>query len=222
MIEGLTDELVALRVARELKDGQYVNLGVGIPTQVQKWLPEDIDVIIHSEIGIVGCGGFAEEGEYDNDVINAGGEPITILPGGCFLDAVEAFGIMRGGHLDISILGAFQVSEKGDLASWSAPAPNAVLPGVGGAMDVAHGAKRVIVTMRHVEKSGRPKVLTKCTYPLTARGVVTDIFTDLAVIKVTPEGLVLMETAPGVTAEEVQACTEARLIVSPNLTEMAF
>lgn len=218
MKKGLTRELIALRIVQELKDGMYVNLGVGIPTLIQSFLPSEIDVMIHTETGALGCGRIAEPEEWDNDLINAGAQPITVIPGASFFDQISAFGMMRGGHLDLTILGAYQVSEKGDLANWAPP--GRVVAGIGGAMDVACGAKKVFVAMEHVDSKGNPKILKECTIPITAERVVSMIFTNLAVIEVTPQGLVLKEIAPGLTPAEVQKVTEANLIIPPELKEI--
>lgn len=218
MKEGLTRELIALRIIHELKDGMYVNLGVGIPTMIQNFLPSGMDIMIHTETGALGCGRIADPEEWDNDLINAGAQPITVVPGASFFDQIYAFGMMRGGHLDLTVLGAYQVSEEGDLANWAPPGRS--VAGIGGAMDVACGAKKVYVAMEHVDPHGHPKILKKCTIPITAERVVQKIFTDLAVIEVTPQGLVLKEIAPGFTPAEVQKVTEANLIIPPELKEI--
>jgi len=219
MEKGLSRELIALRVARELKDGMYVNLGFGLPTLVCNFLPEDQEVILHSQQGLLGYGGIIpDESQWDIDLINASGQPVTILPGGCFTDLATSFGMIRGGHLDVTVLGAYQVSEKGDLANWQRRGQR--VGGIGGAMELAIGSKRVIVAMEHTTNSGELKLVKKCSYPLTAQGVVDTIVTNLAFIKVTPQGLALLEVAPGVSPEEVQAVTEPRLSISPSLKEM--
>lgn len=218
MKKGLTRELIALRMSHEFKDGMFVNLGVGIPTMIQNFLPSEMDIMIHTETGALGCGRIAEPEEWDNDLINAGAQPITVIPGASFFDQICAFGMMRGGHLDLTVLGAYQVSEEGDLANWVPP--GRAVAGIGGAMDVAAGAKKVYVAMEHVDPQGHPKILKKCTIPITAERVVKKIFTDLAVIEVTPQGLLLREIAPGFTAEEVQKVTEAKLIVPKELKEI--
>ncbi len=220
MDTGLTKELMALRASKELKDGMYVNLGVGIPTSIQNFLPADLDIVIHSETGILGCGRIALPEEYDNDLINAGAQPIIVLPGASFFDQIYSFGMMRGGHIDLTILGAYEVSERGDLAN-SMPRGTAI-GGIGGAMDIASGAKKVFVMMEHVDQQGRPKVVKQCTLPVTAFGVVKKIFTNLAVIEVTLQGLVLKEVAPGFSPADVQKATEARLINDPELKEIEF
>ncbi len=206
---------IAARIARELHDGWYVNLGIGIPTLVANFVPEGMDVIFHSENGILGIGPKPETGQEDIDLVNAGKEMVTLVPGGCFFGQDESFAMIRGRHLDAAVLGAFEVSEAGDLANWSAGTGR--LGSIGGAMDLAVGAKRVFVAMEHVTREGQPKILRRCTFPLTAPRCVHKIFTDLGVIDVTEQGLLLVEVAPGVTADEVQAATEAPLRVSPSL-----
>ena len=220
MKAGLTEELIALIISKELKDGMYVNLGVGIPTLIHNCVPPRMEVIIHTESGILGCGPIANQEQQDKELINAGVMPITIVPGASFFDATYAFGIMRGGHIDLTVLGAYQVSEKGDLAN-STPSKQ-VIGGIGGAMDVACGAKRVFVAMEHVDRQGNHRIVKECTLTVTAREVVDMIFTDLAVIKVTEGGLVLKEIAPEFTVEEVQEVTEAKLIIDPELKIIQF
>ncbi|MFH1650596.1 MAG: 3-oxoacid CoA-transferase subunit B [Chloroflexota bacterium] len=218
--KGLTRELIGARIARELREGMYVNLGLGLPTMVANFIPEDLEVFLHSENGILGCGRIATDEEWDIDLLNAGGQPITLRPGGSFFHSADAFAMIRGGHLDVSILGAFQVSEKGDLANWARG--EARLGNIGGAMDLCGGARRKFVYMEHTTRDGAPRIVRECTYPLTARGVVNAIFTNLAVIDVTPGGLVLREVAPGVTPEEVQAVTEPRLQYTAPVPEMVL
>ena len=221
-IEGLTEELMALRAANELEDGMYVNLGIGMPTAVSNWI-EGRDIILHAEIGFLEQGPFAEPDEVDQDLISAGAEPVTVLPGASFFSISDSFAMIRGGHIDVAILGALQVSERGDLASWNNPARKISTCGnIGGSMDLAVGAKRVIVLMEHTTRNGEPKILRKCTFPLTAKGVVDLIITDLAVIEVTEQGLVLREIAPGVTPQQVQEATEAELITGEDLKEVEF
>lgn len=220
MKQGLTRELIALRIAQELQDGTYVNLGFGIPTLVANFIPRDIDVILHSEQGILGYHGVLSEQDGDIDLINASGQPTSVVPGACFCDFATSFGMIRGGHIDISVLGAYQVSEKGDLANWQIPGQK--IGGIGGGMDLAFGARSVIVAMEHTAKTGQPRIVKECTFPVTAEGVVKTIVTNLACIEVTPSGLVLKEVAPGLTPEEIQAVTEPRLIVSDRLTEMSL
>ncbi|MBI2885930.1 MAG: 3-oxoacid CoA-transferase subunit B [Chloroflexi bacterium] len=207
-----------MRIARELEDGWYVNLGIGLPTLVANYLPPDKLVVIHSENGVLGVGPAPELGQEDPDLCNAGGQPVTLIPGGCLFGHAESFAIIRGRHLDVAVLGALQVSEGGDLANWMLPQRG--VGSIGGGADIARGAKRVYVAMEHTTREGEPKILRQCSYPLTGRGVVNAIFTDLAVIRVSPQGLLLEEIAPGWTPEEVQARTEPRLMVSPALREI--
>ena len=206
-----------MRVAKEMPDGGFVNLGIGIPTLVSNFLPEGKVVFYHSESGILNCGPLADEGEEDIDLINAGGQFLQPTPGMAFSSSADAFAMIRGGHIDVAVLGAHQVSAKGDLANWLLPQRG--VGNVGGAMDLAAGAKTVIVAMEHTDRRNQPKIVEECTFPITGKECVSLIVTDLAVIQRTGQGLVLKEVAPGWTAEEVQQLTEARLILDPDLTE---
>ena len=211
MTNRYTRDQIAARVAQDIPEGAYVNLGIGLPTKVANYLPAEREVFLHSENGLLGMGPAPAQGEEDEDLINAGKQPVTLLTGGAYFHHADSFAMMRGGHLDVCVLGAFQVSAQGDLANWHTGAPDAI-PAVGGAMDLAIGAKQVFVMMDHVTKTGESKIVDACSYPLTGVACVNRIYTDMAVLDVTRDGLSVLEMAPGLTFEELQAATGATLL----------
>jgi len=219
--EGLPREMIALRVSREINEGSYANLGIGIPTLISNWI-EGMDVNLQSEIGMLKTGALAEGADVDQDLINASCQAVTELPGSSYFDIVESFGMIRGGHIDVAVMGALQVNERGDYAGWSNPARGLFVGNIGGSMDLCAGARKLYIAMEHTTRDGEYKVVKELSYPATASGKVNMLFTDLAVIEITPKGMVLKEVAPGLTAADVQSVTEPKLIISKDLKEMAL
>lgn len=217
---GLSKEQIAQRIAKELKDGYYVNLGIGIPTIVANYVPNDIEIMLQSENGLLGIGPFPTEDEIDADLINAGKQTVTAIAGSAFFDSAESFAMIRGGHVDLTVLGAFEVDVNGDLASWMIPGK--LIKGMGGAMDLVAGADNIIVAMTHANKHGESKILNKCTLPLTGVKCVSKVVTDLAVLELKDGAFHLLERAPGISVEEIQQKTEAPLVVSGDIPEMTF
>ena len=218
-IKGLSRELIALRVASELQDGTYVNLGIGIPTLISDWI-EGRDITLQSEIGMLKTGPLATGDDVNQDLINASCQPVTELLGSSYFDIVESFGMIRGGHIDVAVMGALQVNDKGDYAGWSNPARGLFVGNIGGSMDLCAGAKKLFIAMEHTTRDGEYKVVKKLSYPATALAMVSMLFTDLAVIEITPKGMVLKEVFAGLTPEDVQSVTEPKLIISPDLKEI--
>lgn len=214
----LTKEQIAKRIALELKDGYYVNLGIGIPTLVANYIPEGVEVILQSENGLLGMGPFPFEGEEDPDLINAGKQTITTIPGSAFFDSAMSFGMIRAGKVDLTVLGAMEVNDRGDIANWKIPGK--MVKGMGGAMDLVASAKNIIVAMQHVNKAGESKLLKECSLPITGIACVKKVVSELGLFEITEEGFVLMEIAPGVTVDDVKSKTEGRLVISPNLKQI--
>jgi 3-oxoacid CoA-transferase subunit B len=220
-LEGIPREMIALRVSKEIKDGDYVNLGIGIPTLVSNWI-EGKDVILQSEIGMLKTGPLADEDMVNQDLINASCQPVIELPGTVYFDILESFTMIRGGRMGVVVMGAMQVTDKGDYAGWANPERGLDIGNIGGSMDLCAGAKKLFLAMEHTTKEGNPKIVKHLTFPATTAGKVNMIFTDLAVMEVTPKGLLLKEIAPGLTPEDIQAVTEPKLIISPDLKEIEF
>ncbi len=219
--EGMPREMIALRVSREIPEGSYVNLGIGIPTLISNWI-EGKDVNLQSEIGMLKTGALAYGDEVNQDLINASCQPVTEMPGSSYFDIAESFGMIRGGHIDIAVMGALQINDRGDYAGWSNPARGLFVGNIGGSMDLCAGAKKLFIAMEHITRNGEYKIVKELTYPATTVGKVAMLFTDLAVIEITPEGMVLKEVMAGLTAEDVQSVTEPKLIISPDLKEIDF
>jgi 3-oxoacid CoA-transferase B subunit len=221
-LQGIARELIALRIANEIPDGSYANLGIGIPTLVSNWI-EGRDIVLEAEVGMLNTGPLAVDAEIDQDCINASCQPVTELPGACYFCSSESFAMIRGGFMDYAVLGALQVAENGDYAGWNVPSANrGKLGNIGGSMDLSVGARNLFIAMEHMTNTGELKILKRCSYPITAKGVVKKIFTDLAVIEVTPKGLLLTEVAPGLTAADVQSVTEPKLIIAKDLKEIGL
>jgi 3-oxoacid CoA-transferase B subunit len=217
--KGLSRELIALRVANELEDGTYCNLGIGIPTLISDWI-EGRDIVLQSEIGMLKTGPLATGEDVDQDLINASCQPVTALEGSSYFDIAESFGMIRGGHIDVAVMGALQINARGDYAGWSNPARGLFVGNIGGSMDLCAGARKLFIAMEHTTRDGEYKIVNELSYPATAAGKVSMLFTDLAVIEITPKGMVLKEVAGGLTAEDVQSVTEPKLIISKDLKEM--
>jgi len=220
-VNGLTRELIALRIAKELEDGSYVNLGIGIPTLISDWL-EGRDITLQSEIGMLKTGPLATSEDIDQDLINASCQPVTALPGSVYFDIAESFGMIRGGHIDAAVMGALQINERGDYAGWSNPARGLFVGNIGGSMDLCAGARKLFIAMEHTTRDGEFKIVKELSYPATALGKVNMVFTDLAVIEITPKGMMLKEIAAGLTVEDIQSVTEPKLIISPDLKDIEF
>jgi len=220
-LEGLPREMIALRISKEIKDGDYVNLGIGIPTLISNWV-EGKDIILQAEIGMLKNGPIADESQMNQDLINASCQPVVELPGTVYFDILESFSMIRGGRMDVVVMGALQANGRGDYAGWANPERGLDIGNVGGSMDLCAGAKKLFLAMEHTSKDGKAKIVNEISFPLTTSGKVNMIFTDLAVMEVTPKGLLLKEVAPGLTAANVQSVTEPKLIISPDLKEIEF